>query len=582
MKHLLIYILINFLIVLNTFAQNVDNILVYEEPFSSEIAPIQTTIKQRSKTIRLKSDVGTTNIVANIESDVKNLNSLAPEIIQNAVKLWREQLSFAVKTNVVTINFHLYDNLGSNIAYKFENSYIEHTDGIRYPLALAQAKFGYIPQETDVINIYFSNNPAVWYFEGDQQAILSGQFDFKTAVLRALTQVFGFKSSLTNKTRPQFMAGLRYCYDYQVINTDNIILASRTSEGTQSNTLTSFATGNNVYWKTPNTGYKIYAPITFLKDLTLNFFDSQNELMSYSFKANQGIWDIDDKVLQVMSDIGWTLNEKNFNISSDQIGSNGIGSIYESYTFNATAQTGAVTNQYWEYRIKKTDGTYSLISSSSTPTFTINPQSVSSLYERNSDGDIIVEIYLKGKVNGIEHETTINLYMECEPSDLTYSIKINRLNQWECNAEVTLISKGATDFQMTVRDWEAETSFTTAYEGTQYIKATTYNLLYDSPIRFQFRSSNQYGIKTLTYNMSPVSYIQTQAINLASPVSYIPTLTANNPLSYEVYTTNGILVKRVTTKANIKDGTVYPGFYIVRAINASGNIIETNKIIVTK
>jgi hypothetical protein len=133
----------------------------------------------------LRNDRGG-NLVAVIDVSAANkLSSLCAPVIENAVSLWSEQLYFP-NDNVVKIYFE-FGSLNSNIAYKVTQTYAMY-DGIAYPWAFALVMKGHPESASPSILIKFNNNANIWYFEGDQE-VVQNNYDFKTAVLRAIAQV---------------------------------------------------------------------------------------------------------------------------------------------------------------------------------------------------------------------------------------------------------------------------------------------------------------------------------------------------------------------------------------------------------
>jgi hypothetical protein len=301
----------------------------FEEPFGSvNASQTPTIVSPLPKSARLRSDRGG-NLLAVFDSSVSDL---CKAIIENAISLWSEQLYFP-NDNVVKINFS-FSQLGTDIAYKVDDVYFPIGDKI-YTQIYARVNNNGIPEGE--IKITFNNRPNMWYFEGDQDGV-QNKYDFKTATLRAIAQLLGFKSTLSNMPFPRFNYGTyngivaRSPYDYNVINSNNKVLAS--IQNGQDAELSQYVTGNNVYWKYPNTGYKIYAPSTFKQGLSMDYFDSQGELMSYDFKSNECIWRIDDKVLQVLKDIGWQTQNDALKINCSTIDQSGIANAYNSYYFH--------------------------------------------------------------------------------------------------------------------------------------------------------------------------------------------------------------------------------------------------------
>jgi hypothetical protein len=552
--------------------------LAYEEPFGSvSTSQSPTIVPSLQKSARLRSNKGG-NLVAVVDATAANkLSPLCSSVIENALSLWSEQLYFP-NDRIVKIYFK-FGSLNSNIAYKVNETYTV-IDGIAYTWAFASVMKGVVePQSIDppAILITFNNNPNIWYFEGDQEGV-QNKYDFKTATLRAIAQVLGFKSTVSNHSTPRVQGDnnnipVYSAYDRNIINSNNTLLSSFPAG--QSAGLSTFVTGNNVYWKVPNTGYKLYAPSTYKQNLSVNYFDSQGELMSYDFKSNECIWQIDDKILQVLKDIGWIVQDDAIKINCSGINETGIANLYNSYTFTASANGNTITNHQWIYRIKNIDGTYETIKTANTSTFAISPITISSQYARNSDGDLIGEIGLTGTVNGVSQKATLNLYLECEPGEITFSTKVNRLTESEYNVEITLSSKGAELWTITTRNWDVGVAWVDRFTDYQYIKLIVSDLYYGSEIQFIFRAANQYGYKEISYDMPKVYYRQTLPnVNWGT----VNSILVKEATLFEAYTLDGGYVTKKNSKTEL-DNVLQPGVYIIRAADANGNTLQTEKII---
>jgi hypothetical protein len=322
----------------------------------------------------------------------------------------------------------------------------------------------------------------------------------------------------------------------------------------------------------------MYAPNPYEKGVSTDYFDSENELMSYDFNTNQ-ILEIDDKILQVLQDIGWPVPQNpELHIVNTEIGASGVANINNTYVFSANATGGTLTSCQWEYKIRKIDGSYETKGTSNSSTFTISPFTASSLYDRNSDGYIIGEVLLTGIIDGVECKSTFHLYLECIPGDVAYNIQIEKTSDWVYRATVTLSSSGAESFQVTINDWESGMIITQYFSLPQYMAFKTMYLTYDSPIKFTFKSINQFGQKQLIYNMPPVSYYDTRSAKMGSDAIQV----ISNPALYELYTVHGVCVQQSKDKSAFFDGSVHPGIYLLKGKDAAGNTILTDKIYISK
>ncbi|MDR0681918.1 MAG: hypothetical protein LBG15_08760 [Dysgonamonadaceae bacterium] len=283
---------------------------------------------------------------------------------------------------------------------------------------------------------------------------------------------------------------------------------------------------------------------------------------------------IDTKTRQVLTDIGWIAQDDAIKINCSGINETGIASVYNSYTFTASANGGNITNHQWTYRIKKNDGTYETIRTTNTPAFTISPVTISSQYARNSDGNIIGEIGLTGTVNGVNQKTTMTLYLDYAPDEITFSTKIIHKTDWVYDVEFALSSKGAESLSMTTQNWDTGVAWINDFTGYQYIKLVVSNLPYESEMGFIFEATNQYGHKEITYDM-PKVYPQ------MNPFIYdrgVINSLGEKVASFEAYTVDGRYVTQANSKAAL-NSVLQSDIYIVRSKDAEGNVLQTEKII---
>jgi hypothetical protein len=541
----------------------------FEEPFGSvNTSQSSRIVPPLQKSARLRSSRGG-NLVAVIDATAANkLSPLCSSIIENALALWSEQLYFP-NDNIVRINFK-FGTINTGLAYRVLNHYIV-IDGIAHTQAFAMAIKNVLQEEE--IEITFNNDALIWYFEGDQEGV-QNRYDFKTAVLRAVAQVLGFKSTLVNTSSPRLadFGGYRSSYDCNIVNSNNKKLSSFPYG--QSADLTAYVKGNNVFWKTPGSGYRIYAPSTYKQGLSIDYFDSQGELMSYDFKSNECIWLIDNKVLQVMADIGWNLQNDQIKISSSGIDETGIASINNSYTFTASANGKAISNYQWEYRIKKTDGTYEIKGNANTSSFSISPITSSSQYARNSDGNIIGEINLTGTVNGVSQKTTLNLYFNCTPGEIAFTTKVNRLTDWIYDIEITLQSKGAESWLVNVKNWNTGAALLKNYSDYQYLQFKVGNYSYGDEIELVFKATNQSGYTEKSYDMPPVYQMNPGTQPVWDKIS------VGEAVSFEAYTLSGTPVSKVASTKLELNKTLPSGIYVIRSKDADENTIESKTAII--
>jgi hypothetical protein len=273
-----------------------------------------------------------------------------------------------------------------------------------------------------------------------------------------------------------------------------------------------------------------------------------------------------------MAGIGWNLQNDQIKINCSGIDETGIASINNSYTFTASANGKAISNYQWEYRIKKTDGTYETIENATTASFSISPVTASSQYARNSDGNIIGEINLTGTVNGVSQKTTLNLSLNFVPGEITLVTKVNRLTDWVYDIEITLQSKGAESWLVNVANWTTGVALLKNFPDHEYLQFKVGIFSYGDEIELVFEAKNQFGYTEKSYELPKVYY---------DPGTKIKENKApdRESVAFEAYTLNGAQVSRVRSKLELST-TLPSGIYVIRSEDAEGNTIEAKTTII--
>lgn len=306
--------------------------------------------------------------------------------------------------------------------------------------------------------------------------------------------------------------------------------------------------------------------------------------MSYNFKSNQSIYAINSKTIQILNDIGWKEKEKQakVTINCPNIDSTGLANTHNSYSFTGISSSGNISTYQWEYRIKKKDGTFAIINSSSNNLFTINPIIPASDYARNSDGNIVGEIHLLAAVNGTEIESSFNIYLRATPAEINYSYKIIEMSDWEFGVELTIESKGAEAFDVTMRDWDTGLMYKRNYLGYQYVKFISVNFDYGDEIQFQIKATNQNGYKE-TYLNLPIIYNGNFLRNgtLETTKKSALKTVGSTPASFDVYSYMGLYVGSVKSREELFN-KYNSGIYLLRSKDKYNNVLSSEKIILNK
>lgn len=436
-------------------------------------------------------------------------------------------------------------------------------NNVLYPGALSKVLNNEFASLEDPV-IYLNNNTNLWYFKGDEDVDSQSKYDFQTAVLRAIGQALGFQSTIRDGGTGQIDFGLTHnsIFDTFIVNSSRQYLKDfpRGSTG-----IAAFARGDNVFWKSAS-NHRLYAPAEYEEGYSLSFFNDPGSLMSAKLSPNQRIEKIDEKTTSVLEDIGWNIAKPSLSIFCNTIGSNGLASIHNSYSFEARtlSSTSSLTDISWEYNIALKEGGYTTISTGNSSTFSISPISPNPAYARNSDGYIIAHIALSAKVDGVSQNTEFILYLQTSPDDIKYSIHIIKESDWYFNVEVFVESSGADELTIDVVDYIGGESYYKIFKGKSYVKYSYRYFTYDSPITFNFRSKNSFGEKTATKYIEAVRYSDTDRIDETNQNEVIDKV--------NIYNMTGNFVTSVRDVNALEALNLSAGIYHLTYIYKSGKV----------
>lgn len=273
--------------------------------------------------------------------------------------------------------------------------------------------------------------------------------DLTTAMLRGIAMSLGFGSTVCNNSTKGILFNQRTFFspfDNLIINSDNVHLNEIPNNGCASPELVSYVTGNNVYYQMPNAiDRKLYAPTVYEDFNSLNYFDTQGDLMSYEIRAGDKNQRIDEKTLEVLRAIGWKIVENDLRIVTDDVDETGMASVSQNYNFHAETTSGNITNYSWKYELQNKDRSYVTIKTGNSSAFTIDEVDDITKYDKNVNGDIKGKITLNATINAKNVTKEFNLYFAVKPSFV--SVKIDAITPIPgtkyYNLDLTVMYNGA-------------------------------------------------------------------------------------------------------------------------------------------
>lgn len=268
------------------------------------------------------------------------------------------------------------------------------------------------------------------------------------------------------------------------------------------------------------------------------------------------------------SDLSYNNTEKNIIISKDiTIGSD--ISLYSDCSFSAESKNGEPITEYqWEYIIYTTDNNFAVVQTSTNPLFTITtPKTLPNEIKKNEQGNIVAAIYVKGKVNNVLEEGFLNVYISCEPEDIILDFRAIPYNEHEYMPYISVFSRGATAFTITMTDRTDGFSHTDSYTAVDSVKVYSFNIAYGNDIQIKVAAVNKFGQKTETFKIGPVF------------TTYTNNLYINK--TYELRSLlNGRLIKTTNSREEILNFQLYNGLYLIVEKDTNGNTLKSEKLLI--
>lgn len=443
-----------------------DTVLVFEGWLNTSPTTVQTIKPCLPKEERLSSNIGG---VIKVEC-AAGITEKMQYCIKVAAQLWEEKLSIPKdillrfekeRMGVDAADFAALvvytSSPGTNMTHP-QSYYMNFlTDNRRYERSDAVIKinedvdwdYGFSDENTDKKNL-------------------------TTAMLRAIAMSLGFGSTVCRNpvkgimfTQPRYFSP----FDNLIVNSKNVRLNEMPNNGRTNQELISYVTGDNVYYKSPNDlNLKLYAPSAYEEYNTLNYFDTNGDLMSYETKAGDKNQQIDEKTLEVIRAIGWKTVTNDLKIIATGIDDTGMASAFQSYSFHAETTSGSITNYSWKYELLNKEKEYITAGTGNTSVFTIDKVDDITKYDKNVNGDIKGKITLNATINAKSVTKVFYVYLAVKPTFI--SVKIDAITPIPgtkfYNLDLTVIYTGA-DYLYAVKTEEDSPVAITFYSYEPYI-----------------------------------------------------------------------------------------------------------------
>jgi hypothetical protein len=276
----------------------------------------------------------------NIEVTYVNFPEDAKIAFEYAVSIWERCISSPVTINIHANWVALPENeLGHGKPSLFYRNFKGTPQAnIYYPIALVEKITGKEYNNANEADITCSfNQSKPWYF-GTNGNSPETKYDFVTAVLHEIGHGLGISGFFINENgvaKYSNSSNSPSVYDFFVFNSSHQRIADKLIFPSPSVELTKQLTSNSLVfnYSTENNEEKnatIYAPSTWANGISIYHLKktdfslgSPNELMSAHAYKGEAIHNPGTKTLQVLAEIGWTVNEVetdlNINTGNDEI-----------------------------------------------------------------------------------------------------------------------------------------------------------------------------------------------------------------------------------------------------------------------
>lgn len=413
------YLLIIAFTLLNTLdcsAEIIDT-LIYKDDYNTEaqfITPTETTrrsIISNKKHGTIWSRIGWPS---NKNDEWKNKIKTCIDI---ASETWENYLC----GDSISIEIIFSDEMEHDVETEV---YFHERNNKTYPQALYRKLFS---TTTTSIDGKITINDAFEWGLGIQN---DGSKNLILAVMRAITNIMGFGSSITQYTtrRGTVLTTMSTDYspfDYLIVAADGTYMTEITPTASSVNnpTLKDYVEGKNgsLFIEGSNTNYKLYNPSKFDPYTSLRFFDEYPSIMSYPNQNNMDLT-IDDMTIEILKKIGWNINEsQTLTIIGEDIDSTGTTSAYQQHRFYID-KNPQLTDYFWKLELPLKNGDTEVAYSSTYSDFTIPALSNTDRYKHTKDGQIKGHITMEGNNNGTILTADYYVTFELKPQILKAAI----------------------------------------------------------------------------------------------------------------------------------------------------------------
>ena len=411
--HFLIFAILSLVLPLRSAAQ--DRFFVRTCDAVGDVRPDNASIKMPFKAMRNSNQAGIIHLIPS--SDIPD-NVL--EVAQRAKETWESKIKnkYPVYIGLEYKAFNDNDAIVTDVYYTFNHEAV--------PNALNAQLIGRNDDCSDSPDAIIAINPDVkWDFRYDSSSV-TGEKNLYSAMLRAFATGLGFGASVTvdNSQGIRFaIEGHPSAFDKLVKNNDGALLSELDDYSPRLQQFCESKIAAPIYVLAADDNHKLYAPETFIENVSLRYLDNPASLMHYDMAVDDKRLAVDDETAEILDAMGWNVPTADaVRIVCDNIGDTGIGSAYKSHEFSLEGcDESAVENPEWKFEVLDADGRTVATQTATGMSFTLAPLKAPTSYPTNGDGDIRGVISFNGTLDGKDCMKKFAVFLELKPKIISVS-----------------------------------------------------------------------------------------------------------------------------------------------------------------
>lgn len=410
--------------------------------------------------------------------------------INLAIDVWEDKLKI---DKPIIINFYLSDELDKNSEIKTTVFYAIKNKKI-YPLSLYKQLFK-SNTTTRVAEIEI-NSAVDWNYSWPEDSRIWGHENLITAILRNMTHVWGFGTSIDRKIN-----GNVGCTVKNYLSTFDELITDGKTKLSEAKDFELFF-NNKIFIETKNGKYSLFSsPNGFISHRSGCYFSlKEDNLMNYPYKDKTELMNINPETLDVLSEIGWIVKDYDAFLQADNLNKVLLGNVFEEHSFSVVDEEGEILLPYsWEYQVfNKNSKRYDTFSYGYDKSFSFVSEPLGKDYVDDYS-------YLQGNIvcnierSGINRRYTNAIYLDCRPLIKNYIISnvVKNSDGKNFSFDFNISQKGAYSTFIIITT-EYGTIVNKTFYSQDNIVLHVENAPCSVPLYINFYSENEYGLTNRT------------------------------------------------------------------------------------